>query len=155
MEAGFLDEDELRTLNRFRCHQQVLYLSDILEANGKTLNNSYLQRRQSHKTWSTILFPNENPPNRHLGLWRSALDALVPQGRLDHWLGAFKHNSHTVKEWTYDSDAQELYHRGDGTMDIYQLTTHPRNAHRTNYWLVAQRGVEDRDRGDFCSVKEV
>lgn len=119
MEAGFSDEEELRKLNRFRCHQQVLYLSDILEANGKTLNKRYLRKRQSNEYWSSILFPNENPPNRHLGSWRSALDALVPRGRLESWVGAFEHNGHAISKWTYDQDMQELYHRLGGTMDIY------------------------------------
>ena len=119
MEAGFSDEEELRKLNRFRCHQQVLYLSDILEANGKTLNKRYLWKRQSNEYWSSILFPNENPPNRHLGLWRSTLDALVPRGRLESRVGAFEHNGHAISEWTYDQDTQELYHRLGGTTDIY------------------------------------
>jgi hypothetical protein len=155
MEAGFWDKEELRILNRFRCHQQVLYLSDVLKANGKTIDKKYRNRRQNNKTWSTMIFPNENPPNRHLRLWQSALEALVPRGRLDHRLGAFEYTSHTVKEWTYDQEAQELYQWKEGTMNIYKPTRHPRFKNRANCWPIAHRDAEARDQGVFCSVNEI
>jgi hypothetical protein len=37
-EAGVTDPGELVMLNRFRCHQQVLFLSDVLDAGGRRLN---------------------------------------------------------------------------------------------------------------------
>ncbi len=37
MEAGFTREEELLALNRFRCHQQVLYLFDVLDARGRLI----------------------------------------------------------------------------------------------------------------------
>ena len=30
LEAGFTNDEELAIINRFRCHQQVLFLSDVL-----------------------------------------------------------------------------------------------------------------------------
>ena len=32
--AGVLNAKELIWINRFRCHQQVLFLSDVLDARG-------------------------------------------------------------------------------------------------------------------------
>ena len=41
---GHLTED-LRRLNRVRVHQQVLFLSDVLGASGKSLDRKYLKQR--------------------------------------------------------------------------------------------------------------
>jgi len=155
IDAGFTDEEELRILNRFRCHQQVLYLSDVLEANGKSLNKRYLRKRQPSETWSNILFPNENPPNRHLTLWRAALEELAPRGRAENRLGAYIHTSRARHEWTYDPDTQEIYHRTGETMDVYRPAIHPRNAYHTNCWSKALQGIEGRDKGIPCCVRDI
>ena len=49
MEAGITNTEEQRILNRFRCHQQVLYVSDVLDAGGKCLNRRYLDCRKPDK----------------------------------------------------------------------------------------------------------
>ena len=41
-EIGFCPQD-LRALNRVRLHQQALFLSDILDAAGKNLDERYLE----------------------------------------------------------------------------------------------------------------
>jgi hypothetical protein len=51
--------DDLQTLNRVRMHQQVLFLSNILGAGGKSLDKCYLQKRQGTERWSTMKFPRE------------------------------------------------------------------------------------------------
>jgi hypothetical protein len=38
MEAGVTNLIELAKLNKYRCHQQVLYVSDVLDAGGKCLD---------------------------------------------------------------------------------------------------------------------
>ncbi len=80
IEAGITDTDEQRILNRFHCHQQVLYVSDVLDAGGKCLDKKYLDRRKPDEIWSTLIFPQEKPPNKHLKLWRQVLYAIAPQG---------------------------------------------------------------------------
>jgi hypothetical protein len=42
MEAGVTDPNEQRILNRFCCHQQVLYVSDVLDVGGKCLDKNTL-----------------------------------------------------------------------------------------------------------------
>jgi hypothetical protein len=61
-EAGVTDPRELVMLNRFRCHQQVLFLSNVLDAGGQRLDIKYLNRHQDHEVWSTLMFPLEKPP---------------------------------------------------------------------------------------------
>jgi hypothetical protein len=60
-EARVTDPRELVILNRFWCHQQVLFLSDVLDAGGWRLDKKYLNRCQDHEVWSTLIFPLEKP----------------------------------------------------------------------------------------------
>ena len=51
------DEKALIRLNRVRCHQQALFISDVLNASGKVINRRYLMQRQKGELWSTLIFP--------------------------------------------------------------------------------------------------
>jgi hypothetical protein len=42
---------ELERLNRVRIYLQVVFLSDILGASGKTLDSKYYNRRVPHEQW--------------------------------------------------------------------------------------------------------
>ncbi len=50
------DKDELARLNRVRLHQQVLSLSDILDARGAAIGRKYLQWRPWFERWWIICF---------------------------------------------------------------------------------------------------
>jgi hypothetical protein len=62
-ESGVMDSGELAIINRFCCHQQVLFLLDVLDAGGKSVGNKYLAYQQDHEVWSTIIFSLEKPPH--------------------------------------------------------------------------------------------
>ena len=49
--VGF-SKDDLVRLNRVRLHQQVLFLSCVLGASGKTLDMKYTTPRQAEEKWS-------------------------------------------------------------------------------------------------------
>jgi hypothetical protein len=48
-ELGLSNANELNRINRVRIHQQVLFVSDVLEANGKTIDQKYLEPRPLEK----------------------------------------------------------------------------------------------------------
>jgi len=78
--AGF-NQDELLRLNRVQIHQQVLFLSCILGASGKTLDARYLKRRPpTGEHWSRLRFPKENSPAKDFQLWERALKQMVQAG---------------------------------------------------------------------------
>jgi hypothetical protein len=54
--------DELARLNQFCIHQQVLFLSDILDASGKLVNQWYMHWREPDEIWSTICLGGKIPP---------------------------------------------------------------------------------------------
>ena len=62
---------------------QVLFLSDVLGANGKTLDPKYLKKRPEGENWSTIKFPQERPPRKDFKLWKEALLQIAPAGSVN------------------------------------------------------------------------
>jgi hypothetical protein len=63
-DLDILNGKELKPINRVRIHQQVLYLSNVLDAGGKCIDRRYLNRREEGVQWSTLIFPKENPPRK-------------------------------------------------------------------------------------------
>ncbi len=61
-ESGVMDPKELAIINRARFHQQALFLLDVLDAGGKSIDKKYLNFQQEHKVWSTVIFPLKKPP---------------------------------------------------------------------------------------------
>ena len=61
---------ELCQLNRVRVHQQVVFLSDVCDANGRALDKKYLHKQPYQKQWSTLLFPKENLSEDNFRLWK-------------------------------------------------------------------------------------
>jgi hypothetical protein len=49
-------------INCFRCHQQVLFLSDIFNVGRRSVDKKYLNLRGDSEVWSTCIFPVERPP---------------------------------------------------------------------------------------------
>lgn len=52
---------DLARLNRVRLHQQVLFVSDVMDAGGKAIDRAYLTRQEDGDRWSSLLFPTERP----------------------------------------------------------------------------------------------
>ncbi len=82
MESGLTNAEELIQIDCYCCHQQVLFVSDVLDTSGKAINKQYLERWKDHINWSVLIFPIENPPRRNLKLWQQVLYSLAPRGRV-------------------------------------------------------------------------
>jgi hypothetical protein len=72
--------DDLRRLNRVRVHQEVLFLSDVMDARGRAIDRRYLTPQPMEETWSTLSFPNEQPARRDFQLWQSAILSIRALG---------------------------------------------------------------------------
>ncbi len=92
---GYRGKD-LRTLNKVRKHQHVLFLSNILGAGGESLDKRYLLRRQGTDCWSTIKFPWEVVIEVEMHLWCTAVTQLVAAGLAHNRLGAFDEEGHEI-----------------------------------------------------------
>jgi hypothetical protein len=70
--------EELRRLNRVRLYQMVIFLSDVLGASGRCLDERYLRKRPAGEKWSTLKFPKEKPSLADFRLWQHAFTRVVP-----------------------------------------------------------------------------
>jgi hypothetical protein len=77
--AGYT-EGELIRLNRVRCHQQVLFYSDIFDCRGRSIDRRYRHKRPQGAKWTSLIFPVKKPPARDFRLWVDALEDIAPRG---------------------------------------------------------------------------
>jgi hypothetical protein len=115
-DADFTD-DELIRLNCVRCHQQVIFYSDIFDACSRASDHQYLTKQHSHEAWSWLIFPQDKPPTRDFHLWQQAIETIAPRGRPCFRLGRMVDRGHKLWEWR--SDRENLYHLKGNFMDIY------------------------------------
>ena len=101
--SGFSKEDLVR-LNGVCVHQQLLFMSCVLGASGKTLDKKYLQKRSSIETSSQLSFPKEKPPNKDLQLWRIALHQIVTIGGIQDLVGRLNHEGYKKWDWRWDEE---------------------------------------------------
>jgi hypothetical protein len=134
IKAGVTNLEELVKRNRFRCHQQVLFVSDILDAGDKCLDKKYLKRQQDNESWSTLIFPIKNLPRKHERLWEQVLYSLAPRHRANQSMGQFLTKGHKIWDWRYDEEAKRVYHIKGQRMDIYTHSAVPFYANRPNSW---------------------
>ncbi len=123
METGVTNPIKLVKLNKYHCHQQVLYVSDILDAEAKCLDKCYHTQRQEEENWSNLIFPTENPPQGHISLWRQVLYAMAPRGGVQTRVGRFQKKGHKIWEWRYSKEDRKVYHHKGQGMDIYSPST--------------------------------
>ncbi len=70
-------EKELQSLNRVWKHQQVLFLSNILGASGRTADKQYLQKQRRGELWSSMKFPCKDVTETEMRLWHRAIAQVV------------------------------------------------------------------------------
>jgi hypothetical protein len=73
---GFNGND-LLCLNRVRCNQQVLFISNVFNASGRAVDRKYLAQQPAEETWSTLIFPQERPPRQDFNLWQQGTQDLA------------------------------------------------------------------------------
>jgi hypothetical protein len=132
IKAGVTNLEELVEINRFRCHQQVLFMSNILDAGGKCLDKKYLKQQQDKESWSTLIFPIKNPPRKHERLWEQVLYSLALQHRANQSVGRFLAKGHNIWDWRYDEEAKRVYHIKGQRVDIYTPSAIPFYANQPN-----------------------
>ena len=67
---------EMIRLNCVRLHQQVLFVSDVMDVGGRALDKKYLDKQARGESWSSYQFPTQSVSNKDLRLRRNALHQL-------------------------------------------------------------------------------
>ena len=120
--AGWKGE-ELRSLNRVRLHLQMLFLSDIVLANGRQVDASCLRPHAVPSTSSSYDFPREEPTStdwtRWADFWTSftQYNFLLPDP-LGDWIAP----THRSWLWHYDVDNDVIQLQTPTGVDFYHLT---------------------------------
>ncbi len=116
--------DDLRRLNQVRVHQEVLFLSDVMDASGQAINRKYLDPKPMGEAWSSLTFMIKQPPPRDFRLWKAAIPQI---GALRGWLhlGYYTEQGHKIWAWQYDLDSSILYHCKGNLVDIYEPSGFP------------------------------
>ncbi len=141
---------QLLALNRVRIHQQVVFLSCVLNAAGSDLDTRYLRRRPDGQNWSDLKFPKEKPARADFLLWNEALVQLIPPGGLPVRLGRCLHKGYKIWDWRVSREEGYLLHYKGTTMDVYQPTSAS-----SRRWQLTQEDVNTEVMGRPCSIREV
>ncbi len=123
--------EDLRRLNCVQVHQEVLFLSNIMDANGRALDRKYLQQRPWEESWSNLSFPIKQPPPKDFKLWRMAIPQIRALGGRLH-LGNYVRQGHKIWAWRYDLENSKLYHCKGNLVNIYEQSTFPGARTRAN-----------------------
>ncbi len=147
------NSEELLRLNRVRLHQQVLYLSDVVDASGRAIDQKYLRPRPRLESWSSLVFPLEYPTPRDFRLWRKAIPQIRALGRR-LYLGKYVRPGHKIWEWRYDLERSTLYHCHGELVDIYEPSQFPGARTQANHYSRTRIDQATIPQGGSSTVKE-
>ena len=148
-----LAEPELIRLNRVRLHQQAIFISDVMDAGGRALDQRYLKKREDGETWSAYQFPKQEVSRKDIRLWREALHQLRHVRTAP--LGDFIAEGHKRWEWRFDEAQNRLLRFHEDGMDIYSPSEVPRYANRPNCWTRSRLDQAPIEVGQLCTVRSV
>ena len=151
----WISADELRRLNRVCIHIQRMFLSDILSASGKILDEKYLVQRKTDDKWLKFKFPKEQPHNKDFTLWKSSILQVVPARGIMDRLGNLTQDGQKNWNWRHNEDNSCLMHYIEGRMDIYKATQISRHQNTTNRWTRVSTNQPYEINGNIFLVREV
>jgi hypothetical protein len=129
---GYSPED-CATLNTVRLHQQAIFLSDVFNADGRTVREEAKYPRLTNQRWSHYKFGKQHPSTKAWNLWRTALQQLAPRGRRDQSLGKFIRNTHRIWIWKYDPTTDLLVQIGDSETTTFRRQESNRRSRHSTY----------------------
>ena len=145
------DTQSLCRLNRVRLHQQVIFLSDVMDVSGRAIESKYLKERPWNERWSTLIFPKEMPSNSDFRLWRTALLQIRALGGRLH-IGAYQRQGHKVWPWMYDIESLQLFHIKEDSVDLYEPALGEGARTRANRYICTEEGTGVAPRGGPCTI---
>ena len=103
--------ETLRSINRCRVFKKILFLSDLVTADGACLEEFALAPTKGSSTYD---FPPEFPTPTDWSIWSCFLRSLTcSRDRLHSPLGCWTSASHRIWEWHYLEGS--LYHKDKET----------------------------------------
>ena len=145
-ESGLRGED-LASFNRCRCAGHVMFLSDIMTADGTTLDTRYTSG-EFNSLISRFDFPPEHPTQADWARWSWFWDTVGNVPRLGGWTSA----PHFRWPWILNNDEETLYEAThSGWRQYCPLAGRTRSG--TGYVLAGSMPTEPS--GEWVSVKHL
>ena len=129
-------------------HQQVLFLSDVMDASGRGIDRKYLQHLQPRP-----VFPIELPAPRDFRIWKEAIPQIRALGGRLH-LGRYIRQGHKIWEWRYNLEKNQIYHCKGELMDIYEPSQFVGTRMRANRYSRTRHDQAGGPQGGPCTVGE-
>ena len=104
------DLDKLMAATRVRGFLNAIFLSDIVTADGKFIEEHALSEIEEYKRRSCYNFPREHPTKQDWVIWKCLLRGLLLENyELPTPMGKFTTYSHRIWEWTTNTEEKELF----------------------------------------------
>ena len=147
------DTQSLCKLNRVRLHQQVIFLSDVMDASGRAIESKYLEERPWNEGWSCLIFPKEMPSDSDFRLWNEALLQIRALGGRLH-IGGHLRQGHKAWPWKYDIKSLQLFHIKEDGVDLYAPALGEGARTRANRYVCTEERTGVVARGGPCTITE-
>jgi hypothetical protein len=123
---------QLIALNRCRLYLQVIFLSDIVSADGTTIIPHVLSGQKLTDRISMLKWPVQQlPPKIDWDLWSSALQNLQTHNKLKTKLSSWLSNPHQSWFWYMDPIIPTLYYHPNGSSWYYATPIQVNNKRKT------------------------
>jgi hypothetical protein len=147
------DTQSLCKLNRVRLYQQVIFLSEVMDASRRAIKSKYLDVRPYNDQWSSLIFPKEMPSDSNFRLWKAALPRIRALGGRLH-IGQHLWQGHKIWPWKYNIKSLQLFHLKENGVDLYKPALGKGTRTRANCYVCMEEGTAVVPRGGPCSIKE-
>ena len=106
-------------INRVRNYLQVIYISDIVEGNGKKIKDEIMHGRKPHNSESNVKWRRERPSKIDFLTWKMAIKRFAPDRYLTSPMGRWVNPSHKKEFWQYDIRRDRLIFQSDKEYVIF------------------------------------
>ena len=125
----------MASVNRCRCHLNMILLSDIATLDGTAVNSDMVWGCK-HPLQSKMRFPPEHPTARDWVTWLDTWTKATGDGlTLSQPLGEWLRPPHFIWPWRYNEELREIYILGPNGFNVYRRglstwSTRSSNLHR-------------------------
>ena len=117
------------SINRVRCHLEVITLADIVTGDGLRICDDYMNGLKS-TTVSSHEWQVEKPCSKDFKLWRMYLPSLLtPSHVLQKPLGRWITSPHKEWSWFYCNTTDRICHKVASGWIVYRLSTSAMGLH--------------------------
>ena len=102
------NEMNLIRINRVRNYLQVMFVSDLVEYDGKTIKHAMLEGKKDQASASALTWRKEEPKSRDFSLWKVFVTRLAPNKKLYLSVGIRVGFSHCQSKWYYSEMREEV-----------------------------------------------